>query len=63
MKFDAKLSDEQWIDDFYLSALVRKPAAEERRAALEQIAKSDHAAGRQDLAWAVLNSKEFLYQH
>jgi hypothetical protein len=29
----------------------------------ERIAKGDRKAAYQDLLWALMNSKEFLYQH
>ena len=63
MKLPLKVSDNDLIDRFFLTALVRKPTAEERDAALQRVKTADRAAAYQDLAWAILNSKEFLYQH
>ncbi|MDQ6704680.1 MAG: DUF1553 domain-containing protein, partial [Acidobacteriota bacterium] len=63
MKLPLKVSDNDLIDRFFLTALVRKPTTEERDAALQRVKTADRAAAYQDLAWAILNSKEFLYQH
>ena len=47
-----------------MSSLVRKPSAEERSAIIDRIrGTSDRKAAYQDLLWAILNSKEFMYQH
>ncbi len=63
MKFDSALKDDEVIDRIFLTALVRKPTAEEREAALQRLKATDRMAAYQDLTWAILNSKEFLYQH
>lgn len=63
MKFDPALTDEQWVEHLFRSALVRQPTADERHAALDRIQKIGRDQALQDLAWAILNSKEFLYQH
>lgn len=50
------------IDSFYLMILSRYPTQKERETAMAYL-KSDPMAGSQDLAWALVNSKEFLYRH
>ena len=63
MKIDLSRSDDDLLDSIFLRSLVRKPTAGERTAAMARIASTDRATAYQDLAWAILNSKEFLYQH
>ena len=59
-----KKSDEQIISSLYMAALARNPAAAEMTAAKKHIANSkDRRLALEDVGWAVLNSKEFLFQH
>lgn len=57
--------DAELIERIYLAALSRRPSAEESNSVLKEA--GSHAATRaavfQDLAWALLNSKEFVYVH
>lgn len=63
-KLDLQLSDRELLERIFLTSLVRQPSDAERSAVLEKIAAgADRKAVYQDLLWAVLNSKEFLYQH
>lgn len=56
--------DEAIIDSLYLVALSRPPAAEELAASKAHIAKSaDRRQALEDIGWAILNCKEFLFQH
>jgi hypothetical protein len=56
--------DRKLIGELYLSALCREPTDEELKTALEYVAAaSDRRAGLEDVFWAVLNAKEFLFQH
>lgn len=56
--------DEEIIQELYLSALARKPVAAELEAAKKHIAGSaDRRLALEDIGWALLNSKEFLFQH
>lgn len=64
LKLDLSLSDERLLERMLLTALVRPPTHAERNAVLERIrGGADRKAVYQDLAWAILNSKEFIYQH
>lgn len=63
-KLDLQTPDEALIDRVFLTSLVRTPKQAERAAVLERIrGGADRKAVYQDLLWAILNSKEFLYQH
>ena len=63
-KLDLSGSDSEVLERTYLTALVRKPTSEEQAAVLQRIvATGDRKAVFQDVLWAILNSKEFLYQH
>jgi hypothetical protein len=56
--------DEQVIDRIFLAALVRKPDQKESSAVIDRLkGDADRKSVYQDLLWAILNSKEFLYQH
>lgn len=57
-------SDDEIITTLYLAALSRPPVTEELTAARQHIASStDRRQALEDVGWAVLNSKEFLFQH
>jgi hypothetical protein len=57
--------DSALVERIYLAALSRRPSAGESAAVLQalKVQPADRAAVFQDLAWALLNSKEFLYVH
>jgi len=56
--------DEEIINELYLSALCRRPVAAEIEAAKKHIAaNTDKKLAMEDIGWALLNSKEFLFQH
>lgn len=58
------VSNEEVIGDFYWAALSRPPSPEELHIANEYIAGSKtRVRGLEDIVWALLNSKEFLFQH
>jgi hypothetical protein len=60
----ANKPDEEIINELYLAALARKPAAAELEAAKKHIAgNTDKKLAMEDIGWALLNSKEFLFQH
>jgi hypothetical protein len=60
---DAKRPDAEKVDELFLWALARRPTEEQRRVALEQITK--HAANKklayENILWALLNTKEFVF--
>ncbi|WP_166829276.1 DUF1549 domain-containing protein [Thalassoroseus pseudoceratinae] len=61
---DAKKSDEEIINTLYLAAVSREPVAAELEAAKAHIAASDNRRlALEDVGWAILNTKEFLFQH
>jgi hypothetical protein len=57
--------DAALVDELYLTFYSRPPSAEEQRVALEHLSR--HAARRreaaEDLAWSLMNSLEFLFNH
>jgi hypothetical protein len=54
---------EEQLNSLYLTTLARYPTDEEREIAYAYLERSGLHAARQDLIWAVVNSKEFLHQH
>jgi hypothetical protein len=54
-------SDEAMVDELYLSALIRLPTQEERQRGVKYLSTAGKGSGAQDLLWALLNSKAFLY--
>ncbi len=61
---DAGKSDEEIVTELYLRAFSRRPTATEWEAASNHIqATEDRRLALEDVCWAVLNTKEFLFQH
>jgi len=59
-----KKSDDDIIRTLYLAALSRVPVEAEIAASKKHIAaSSDRKLALEDVGWAILNSKEFLFQH
>ena len=60
-----KLPPTSIIDELYLSTLGRYPKAEETTLMLEAFAGDgiDRRAATEDVLWALLNSREFVYNH
>lgn len=57
-------SDREIIELLYLTGLSRKPEEIEFQTSLKHIAaNTDRTSALEDVAWAVINSKEFLFQH
>jgi hypothetical protein len=51
------------VDAVFLRMLTRFPTESERAALAGALASGDRRAALQDALWAILNSKEFLYNH
>jgi hypothetical protein len=59
-----KLSDQVILDDLYLSTLSRMPTGEDVKVSMEYLGKSkDKRKAWEDIHWALINSKEFLFRH
>ena len=57
-------SDEEIVTQLYLAAVCRPPTEKELEAARNHLAsKEDRIAALEDVAWAVINTNEFLFQH
>jgi hypothetical protein len=54
-------SDPAIVDELYLAALSRMPTVQERERGVHYLAGGARALRAQDLLWALLNSKGFLY--
>ncbi|QDU23542.1 DUF1553 domain-containing protein [Urbifossiella limnaea] len=60
----APLSDDRLADELYLAAFARFPTAAEKAKVVGYLARpGDRAEAVRDLAWAVVNTREFLLQH
>jgi len=62
----AQRTPEQMIEEAYLNTLSRRPTAGERTrilAVLKPTGKPDLRAAWEDVYWAILSSKEFLFNH
>ena len=61
---EEKLSPEAVLDRIYVRCLSRKPTQQEKTDLLASMAdEPDKAAALQDVFWAVLNSREFVFNH
>ncbi len=63
-----KKTPEQIIDEIYIRSLTRKPTAEEKKQLIEQVKAVGEDVAQQtlvlnDVFWAVLNSKEYMFNH
>ena len=59
-----KLTDEAILTDLYYAALSRPPAADETKLALAHVAKgADKRKAWEDVLWALINTREFLFRH
>lgn len=60
----ANVSDDAAIEELYLATVSRFPTGPEKRLAQSALrAAPDRRAGLEDLLWALLNSKEFLFRY
>ena len=51
------------IDELFLATLSRFPSPAERNRTLQEFERMDRRAAAEDILWALLNSREFLYNH
>jgi Protein of unknown function (DUF1553) len=59
-----KLTDAEVLNQLYLAGLSRLPEEGEVKAALEHVARAaDKRKAWEDVQWALINSKEFLFRH
>jgi hypothetical protein len=59
-----KAPDAEILNSLYLATLSRPPAEGEVKVALEHVVKAaDKRRAWEDVQWALLNSKEFLFRH
>ncbi len=60
----AGVDDSAILAELYLAALCRQPKPDERHAVMDHLRRAhDRRSAWQDIAWALLNSKEFLLRH
>ncbi len=61
---DAGKSPDQVIESLYIRCLSRKPTPEEQQKLAEIVSSApDTQQGLEDVFWALLNSREFLFNH
>lgn len=58
-----KRSDDEIIDELFLATLSRRPTAEKRATLKAALAGDDRSEALRDLFWALINSKEFAFNH
>ncbi|MEX0937571.1 MAG: DUF1549 and DUF1553 domain-containing protein [Pirellulales bacterium] len=60
----SNLENEQIIDELYWTALARPPSEVERSRCVELLnTSSDRRTALEDITWALLNAKEFIFRH
>jgi hypothetical protein len=61
---DKKAPEGELLNELYLTCVARPAAAEETQVALSYVAKApDKRKAWEDVLWALINSKEFLFRH
>jgi hypothetical protein len=59
-----KATPEKAVTELYLAAYARRPTAAENRRTLAYLKKQDTLQqGLEDVVWALINSREFLFNH
>lgn len=60
----AKTDDRRLVEELYLAAYSRYPSASEMKQAVADLAKAkNRQQAAEDILWALLNSKEFVFNH
>src|SRR5712671_524486 len=60
----AKKTDREILDELFLVTLTRPPTDSEAQAMLSHVtAQMDKRRAWEDVHWALINSKEFLFRH
>ena len=60
----AKKSTAEAVDELYLAAYSRYPTTTERKKHVAYVVgQSSEARALEDIVWALLNSREFLFNH
>ncbi len=59
-----KIDDRTMLDELFLATLSRSPNPSERRTMLDHLSRAaDKRKAWEDVHWALINSKEFLFRH
>lgn len=60
----SKMSDDEILTELFYAALARAPFEDEKKIALGHVAKgTDKRKAWEDVVWAVINTREFLFRH
>jgi hypothetical protein len=60
----AKMKDDEILSELYYAALGRAPFDDEKQIALDHVAKrEDKRKAWEDVVWALINTREFLFRH
>jgi hypothetical protein len=59
----AEKDDAKVVEDLFLATLSRRPRPPEAKAVAKALSSGDRAEAFRDLFWALLNSKEFVFNH
>lgn len=61
---DSEKTPEQVIEELYMRSLTRRPSDEERTQLVAVVGESDNPQQTlEDAFWAILNSREFVFNH
>ncbi|MEC9349106.1 MAG: DUF1553 domain-containing protein, partial [Planctomycetota bacterium] len=60
---DDKRTEQEKLRELYLWFYSREPQSEEVNLALAHLGKGEKKAAYEDIIWALLNTKEFLFNH
>ena len=57
------LAPEQIVEELYLTTLSRLPTADEQALMIQAFESGERTSGAEDVLWALLNTKEFVFNH